>query len=122
MSNGSVFVLDDAESITMLARSALTMYDFEVTECNNPIEAQEIVKSRKFDVILVDIMMPEMDGITFLKTIKKFPVDSKTRFVVLSSKKLTPDEEKEIFGLGAVLLKKPFIPKILVEKITELLQ
>lgn len=122
MKKTSVFVLDDAEAITMLARSALTMYNFEVTESNDPLAALEIVKSRTFDVILVDIMMPGMDGITFLKTIKEFPVDPNTRFVVLSSKKLTPGEEKEIFGLGAVLLSKPFIPRVLVEKITELLQ
>jgi two-component system, chemotaxis family, chemotaxis protein CheY len=122
MKKYSVFVLDDAEAITMLARSALTMYNFEVTESNHPIKALEIVKSKTFDVILVDIMMPEMDGITFLKTIKEFPVDPKTRFVVLSSKKLTPGEEKEIFGLGAVMLSKPFIPRVLVEKITEILQ
>ena len=122
MKKYSVFVLDDAESITMLARSALTMYNFKVTECNDPLAALEIVKSRTFDVILVDIMMPEMDGITFLKTIKDFPIDAQTRFAVLSSKKLTPGEEKEIFSLGAVLLSKPFIPRVLVEKITGLLQ
>ncbi|MBN2535741.1 MAG: response regulator [Spirochaetales bacterium] len=122
MKKCSVFVLDDAEAITMLTRSALTMYNFEVTECNDPLAALEIVKSRTFDVIMVDIMMPEMDGITFLKTIKEFPIDPHTRFVVLSSKKLTPGEEKEIFSLGAVLLSKPFIPRVLVEKITELLQ
>ena len=122
MKNGTIFVLDDTEAITMLARSALTMYNFEVTECNNPIAALEIVRSNIFDVILVDIMMPEMDGITFLKTLKEFPVDPNTRFVVLSSKNLTPGEEKEIFGLGAVMLSKPFIPRVLVEKITELLQ
>lgn len=122
MKHGSVFVLDDEGAITTLTRSALTMYNFEVTECNDPLAALEIVKSQSFDVILVDIMMPEMDGITFLKTIKEFPIDPRTRFVILSSKKLTPGEEKEIFGLGAVMLSKPFIPRVLVEKITELLQ
>jgi CheY-like chemotaxis protein len=122
MKNGSIFVLDDEEAITMLTRSSLTMYNYDVTESNDPIAALKIVKSKTFDVIMVDIMMPEMDGITFLKTIKKYPINSKTRFVVLSSKKLTSADEKEIFGLGAVLLTKPFVPRVLVEKITELLQ
>ena len=121
MAAPSVLVLDDAEAITMLTSSSLTMYGYEVTECNFPLKALEIVKKQSFDVMLVDIMMPEMDGVTFIKHAGKLPTCSKTKFVVLSSKKLNKEEEKEIFDMGAVILSKPFIPKVLVEKIGEIL-
>lgn len=118
----SVLVLDDDEDITLLTRSALTMHGYEVTESNNPLEALDLVKKRSFRLILADIMMPEMDGIEFIRQARQASPDADTRYAILTAKKLDEEQRRIIFDLGAEIMTKPFIPLKLVEKVAELLR
>jgi len=116
-----VLVLDDDRDITLLTRSALTMHGYTVVESNHPLEALELVRSQDFDVILVDIMMPDIDGIEFLRRVKQIRPDAKTRCAVLTAKRLDEEQRRAIFDLGAEIMTKPFVPMRLVERVTELL-
>ena len=117
-----VLVLDDDEDITLLTRSALAMHGYEVAESNDPLQALETVKERSFSLILVDIMMPQMDGVEFIRQAQQLRPDAETRYAVLTAKRLDEDQRRTIFDLGAEIMTKPFIPVKLVEKVAELLR
>ena len=122
MEKTSVLVLDDDEDITLLTRSALTMHGYEVTESNNPLEALTLVEKQSFRLILADIMMPEMDGIEFIRRARQASPDADTCYAILTAKKLDEEQRRVIFDLGAEIMTKPFIPLKLVEKVAELLR
>lgn len=67
-----IAVIDDENQITsMLQKVLMKNKDFDVATFNNPVDALKQLKSVKPDVVLLDIMMPEMDGIAVLTEIKK---------------------------------------------------
>jgi DNA-binding NtrC family response regulator len=66
-----ILVVDDEESIQMLLREALTAWGYRVTCVGSGREALEAMQGQLFDLALVDIRMPEMDGLTFLREVKK---------------------------------------------------
>ena len=122
MGKTPVLVLDDDEDITLLTRSALAMHGYEVTESNDPLEALKAVEERLFSLILVDIMMPQMDGVEFIRQSQQLRPDAETRYAVLTAKRLDEDQRRDIFDLGAEIMTKPFIPVKLVERVAELLR
>lgn len=67
-----ITVIDDETQITSMLRKALSRNkDLDISTYNNPIEALRELKSTKADVVLLDILMPQMDGVYALHEIKK---------------------------------------------------
>jgi two-component system, chemotaxis family, chemotaxis protein CheY len=65
-----VLVVDDGTLIRLYYRETLKAAGFEVAEAINGIEALEKVLSERFDLLIVDINMPKMDGVSFLRTLR----------------------------------------------------
>jgi two-component system chemotaxis response regulator CheY len=65
-----VLVVDDGSLIRLYYREALEAAGFEVAEAINGIEALEKVLTDRFDLLIVDINMPKMDGVSFLRTLR----------------------------------------------------
>lgn len=122
MSAIPLLVLDDDEDITLLTRAALSMHGYDVQECNDPLVALELMAERSFRLVLADIMMPGIDGLEFIRRARELPPASETRFAVLTAKRLSEEQRREIFDLGAEIMTKPFIPVRLVERVAELLR
>ena len=79
-----VLVVDDAIFMRMKLKDILEKNGFEVVaEAQNGLEAIEKYKAEKPDLVTMDITMPEMDGITALKEIKK--IDSKAKVIMCSA-------------------------------------
>lgn len=121
MENKRLLVLDDEPNITLLTSSLLALYGYDVTECNDPLEALNIVRNQQFDLILVDIMMPTLTGIEFMEKAQQIELNKYAQYAVLTAKILDEDERKSIFQLGAEIITKPFIPQELVDKIRDML-
>jgi PAS domain S-box-containing protein len=66
----SILLVEDNEMNRMVAQNSLQYYNCKVTEAENGREAIEILKNQKFDIILMDIQMPEMDGYETTKIIR----------------------------------------------------
>ena len=66
-----VLIVDDNKLNIMVAKKALDGFNFELDECTNGVECLEKVISKNFDLIIMDIMMPEMDGEETLKQLKE---------------------------------------------------
>jgi len=116
-----ILVLDDDAAITRLTKAVLKMHGFEVLDFNDPMEAVKILEEKKFDLILVDVMMPGMHGIEFIQRVRASETNREVPCAILTAKKLAENERREVFELGAEIMTKPFIPQKLVEKVREML-
>ena len=66
-----VLVVDDAALVRLYYRDALEAAGFEVDEALNGLEALEKVLAVRFDLLVVDVNMPQMDGITFIEALRR---------------------------------------------------
>jgi PAS domain S-box-containing protein len=99
-SRGSVLVADDDENVRVLVREALAAEGHEVTEAVDGEEALALLRARRPDVIVLDLVMPKLDGFSVLEQIQD---DPETRFlpvVVLTGKELS-DEERTFLRFRA---------------------
>ena len=70
-----VLVVDDSSLVRLYYRSALEQAGFVVEQAINGIEAMERVLSESFDLVIVDVNMPRMDGFTFLRSLRSSATD-----------------------------------------------
>lgn len=66
-----ILVVDDASLVRRFYRDALERAGFEVDEALNGVEALEKVLGESYDLVIVDVNMPQMDGMTFLRTLRR---------------------------------------------------
>ncbi|TSE09221.1 MULTISPECIES: response regulator transcription factor [Aquimarina] len=116
-----ILIVDDEPNIVMSLEYTFKKKNFEVFIARDGGEALQIAKDNIPDVVLLDIMMPNVDGYETLKKIKSNPSLKNTKVVFLSAKNKVADIEKGL-KLGAdKYLTKPFSVKKLVIEIEELL-
>jgi len=107
-------VVDDEERILNFLRSKLKASGYEIFTAANGLEALELAQAQEPDLILLDVIMPKMDGFDTLKELRKF---STVPVIILSARDADFDKIKG-FKLGADdYLQKPFNPDELVARI-----
>ena len=106
--DASVLVVDDEPQVAWVLRFSLEHEGFRTYTASNGIEALEEVQKHSPRVMVLDLMMPEMDGWTVMERIKKLPLDERPRIVIVSA--LTgPEEKAKATALGAdAFVPKPF--------------
>jgi two-component system chemotaxis response regulator CheY len=77
----TILVVDDAAFMRMRTSKILSEAGYEVIQAENGLEAVEKYKAEKPDAVLMDITMPEMDGLTALKEIKSFDAGARIAMV-----------------------------------------
>ena len=113
-----ILVVDDDDGIRDLVKKYLNENNFLVTTSNSAENASEKIKIIKFDIIVLDIMMPGKNGLEFIEEHKK---NLKTPIILLTAKG-NADERVEGLEIGADdYLPKPFEPKELVLRIKNIL-
>ncbi len=110
-----IFVLDDEWDMTTLTQTLLTLKGFEVECSNDPYEAIDTLAANAFDLIFVDLMMPEMSGFSVVAKIREQAKNTATPIIVLSAKRLSDRERKEVLQHHARFVRKPISPTQLVE-------
>jgi len=109
-----VLVVDDEERILNFLRTKLKALGYEVLTASNGLEALEQAQAQEPDLIVLDLIMPKMDGFETLKELRSF---SSVPVIILSAKGADVDKIKGL-GLGADdYLQKPFNPDELVARI-----
>jgi len=104
----SVLVVDDEPQVAWVLRFSLEHEGFRTYTASNGIEALEELQKHSPRVMVLDLMMPEMDGWTVMERIRKLPLDQRPRIVIVSA--LTgPEEKAKATALGAdAFVPKPF--------------
>jgi DNA-binding response OmpR family regulator len=121
MSKGRILVVDDEIYIVHILDFSLGMEGYEVITALDGEQALEKLKTEKPDLIVLDIMMPKLDGYEVCKAIKSSPETRHIPVILLSAKGRNVDQ-KLGFDVGADdYITKPFSPRKLVERINQLL-
>lgn len=108
-----ILIVDDNEKIRLVFRTLLK--EFDIYEASNGKECIDVYKYHKPDLVLMDILMPEMDGINTTKELLKIDPDAK--IVAISA---YSEHAEEILKAGArEVLSKPLGRVILLEKVIE---
>ncbi|HBD27261.1 MULTISPECIES: response regulator transcription factor [Flavobacterium] len=116
-----ILIVDDEPNIVMTLEYTFKKSNYEVFIARDGQEALDILKTNFPDVIILDIMMPMVDGFATLEQIRKDANLQHTKVMFLSAKNKESDIEKGL-ALGAdAYMTKPFSIKKVVEKVEELL-
>ena len=121
MPNKILIVDDDEEQLRLTYKILTQIGGFEAVTCHEPSEAIDMIRKEKPDLVLLDIMMPKIDGFTLCKRIRETEDIRQVKIIVYSAKIFDTDKKKAI-QLGA----DAYISKIieshkLVETIQQLL-
>ena len=109
-----ILIVDDEENIRKLIREYLEFEGFLCFEASNGEEAIKMCKENSYDLIVLDIMMPKIDGFTVAKEIRK---KSNVPIIMLSARS---EEYDKLYGFDVGIddyVTKPFSPKELVARI-----
>ncbi len=114
-----ILVVDDEARIRELIRKYAVFEGFEVMEAENGMQAVEVARKQNFDLIIMDVMMPELDGFSACREIRK---ESQTPVIMLSAR---GEEYDKIHGFELGVddyVVKPFSPKELMMRVTAVLK
>lgn len=114
-----VFLLDDEEDMTLLAGRLLELNGFEILCRNDPHHALSLLLENSYDVIVMDMMMPGMDGLSIIRRLRESPRHAQTPIIILSAKRLTDEERKILIEHRVRFCSKPLGPKELVRIVRE---
>jgi two-component system OmpR family response regulator len=120
MKNKSVLLAEDDDNLGLLLRNYLNMKKFETVLEINGTKALETFKKGSFDICIFDIMMPDMDGITLAREVRKINPEMPVIFLTAKSQK---DDIIEGFKSGADdYITKPFSMEELIYRINAILR
>jgi len=121
MAKGRILVVDDEIYIVHILDFSLGMEGYEVVTALDGEQALEKARAEKPDLIVLDIMMPKLDGYETCKRLKADPETKDVPVILLSAKGRNVDQ-KVGFEVGADdYITKPFSPRKLVERINSIL-
>jgi two-component system chemotaxis response regulator CheY len=121
MTMKKVLIVDDSPTIRKLLRYALRRKSYMTEEAEDGLDAMEKLSGSQIDLVIVDLNMPNMDGISFVKSLRSGYYNLDVPVIMLTT---TSDSElkEEAYGAGInMFLTKPIKPEILLDKIETLL-
>ena len=117
-----ILVVDDDENILSLERTILEQKGFDVTTAAGGAEALKVIGEEDFDLVLLDVMMPEIDGFTVCRKIKEQPRTKEIPVIFLTAKG-GGEALAEGFESGAIMyINKPFTANKLLTIVNTMLE
>jgi len=102
----TVLVVEDEEQAREMLRRALTKENWQVLEAENGLVALEKLNGLVPELILLDLMMPEMDGFEFLRQLRQRPALRLVPVIVITAKDLSDEDRRRLNGEVARILQK----------------
>jgi two-component system chemotaxis response regulator CheY len=115
-----IMIVDDSSSLRTVVSIALKNAGYDVVEASDGKDALAKLNGQKFNLIVSDVNMPNMDGITFVSQLKQMPNYKFTPVIMLTTE---TDDAKKAAGKAAgarAWVVKPFQPPILLDAIAKL--
>jgi two-component system chemotaxis response regulator CheY len=117
-----VLVVDDSVAMRTVVGAALRGAGYEVVEAGDGAEALGQLGSQRIDLVISDVDMPVMDGLTLLRTLRQQPAHRCTPVLMLSSED-SPEAVRQGLSDGArAWLVKPFVPQRMLDAVQEAVQ
>ena len=119
----TVLVVEDNALILGFVNKTVSDAGFKVTSVTNAEDALKSIQEHKPDIILLDIILPGMDGLEFLKTVRKDGELKNIPVVIISNLSGRDDVDKGmLMGANSYLIKSNILPEDVIKKITEVLK
>ena len=119
MQKVKILIVDDEKNIREVIKEYSILEGYEIKEADSGVKALELLNSEKFDLMILDIMMPIMDGFTLLNSI---PKEKRIPTIILSAR---DDEIDKLEGFDRGIddyLCKPFSPRELMARVKAILK
>jgi DNA-binding response OmpR family regulator len=116
----TILLAEDEPALGLIIKESLETRNFKVLLCDNGEKAYEAYKTHKPELLVLDVMMPKMDGFTLAKNIRQ--IDTVIPILFLTAKSQTADVVEGFTIGGNDYLKKPFSMEELIVRINNLLQ
>jgi len=118
-----VIVDDTSEARRLIRRILQSQGDFEIFEATNGRDAIELVSKERPDLVILDLMMPEVDGFAVLDALRSKPETANIPVIVATAKELTVDEKSRLQGqIQSLMLKGDFLNDEFLEEVRSLIQ
>ena len=115
--NKNLLLIDDDPNLILLVKDYLEFRGYNVVTAENGREALEILDDKVPDMIICDVMMPEMDGYSLVQHIRQEPTTNRIPVLFLSAKGQSQDRVKGLNEGADVYMVKPFEPEELVAQV-----
>jgi DNA-binding response OmpR family regulator len=123
MDNNRILVVDDEPDLTQVSTLALEYHGFKVDSFTDPQEALSKYKPGLYDLVILDIKMPKMDGFELYHEIKKKDNNANVCFLTASELYYEEFRKKEYYALNRNLfIRKPIENEELVKQITKMIK
>jgi len=117
-----ILVVDDDELVLIAIQELLSPLGFSVTTMSNGPGALEKVSRDRFELVILDVIMPEMDGFEVCQRIRKMDSYSETPILMLTAKSEEEDRQRGMEAGANLYLSKPIAPKRLIALVEEALK
>ena len=116
-----ILVVDDDIELTKAVSTALTSFDHDVQTSNVPRDALKLIKEKNYDLIFLDLAMPEFSGVDIIKDLAKDGTIKEKKIVIFTASSINDKQLKDLIDLGAhSALRKPVDVDALLDKIEEI--
>ncbi|MGH2691497.1 MAG: response regulator [Actinomycetota bacterium] len=114
-----LLIADDEEGVRTLVRMTLESGTFEILEAGNGLEALEMAREHRPELMLLDVMMPELSGFEVCRALKSDDSTTGIRIVMLTARTQESDHAEAADAGADGYLTKPFSPLVLLRKVDE---
>jgi CheY-like chemotaxis protein len=117
-----ILIVDDEDDIRDVVQVSLEEFaGWQTISAASGLEGLQLAKTEKPDAILLDLSMPDMDGLQLCRALQSLPETQNIPIIVLTAKVL-PDDRQELTDLKALgMITKPFDPTLIWKQVTEIL-
>ncbi|MGD1850113.1 MAG: response regulator transcription factor [Cyanophyceae cyanobacterium] len=112
-----ILIIDDDPNLILLVKDYLEFHGYVVTTASNGLEALKILDDMVPDMIICDVMMPEMDGYSLVKSVRQNPKTNWIPVLFLSAKGQSQDRVRGLTTGADIYMVKPFEPEELVAQV-----
>lgn len=109
-----VLIVDDAQTVRLYHRELLEQAGFQVDEAVNGVEALERIADTPYDLLLVDVNMPRMDGYTCVQRVRENGRDTGAPVIMVTTEGAAADRERALQAGANLHMAKPVQPEALV--------
>lgn len=117
-----ILIVDDEKQIARMLKIRMESMGYEADVAHDGVEGLEKAQQYRPDLIILDVMMPKMDGFEVCRKLKEDPVFKSTPIIMLSVKAEEKANDLSVIAGADDYMPKPFEPEILMEKIRRLLK
>lgn len=119
--SASILAVDDSASMRQMVSFTLKGAGYEVVEAADGVEALDIAKTRSVNLVITDVNMPNMDGISLIKELRNLPAYKFTPLLMLTTES-GPEKKQQGKAAGATgWIVKPFDPEQLLNTVKKVI-